>query len=83
MGEFESTRVRRHRGLFSQRANEASRSILTNGQGFREKYARIQAELLETTSREFWSERNMDLLGLRVIDCVCGPGVGHNAPPKP
>ena len=71
------------RGLFNRKTNEATRSILTNGQSIREKYARIQAELLETASQEFWSDRNLNLLGLGTIDCVCSPRVGHNAPPKP
>ena len=57
-------------------------SALRSGQSVTKKLECLQAVVLEKTVKEFHSPKYMNALGMRMVDCQCGPGVGHNAPPK-
>ncbi len=57
-------------------------SVLRSGQSMTKKVDRLRAVVLEKTMDEFHSPRHMNALGMRMVECQCGPGVGHNARPK-
>ena len=57
-------------------------SVLRSGQSMTKKVDRLRAVVLEKTVKEFYSPRHMNALGMRMVECQCGPGVGHNAPSK-
>ena len=54
-------------------------SILFNSQSWEKKRERMEATLWLTAFYELWSIKTMGRLGVRVVDCVCGPNIGHNA----
>ena len=55
---------------------------LRSGQSMTKKVERLRAVVLEKTVAEFHSARHMNAMGLGLVACQCGPGVGHNAPPQ-
>ena len=77
-----STGVLLIRACFNPEVRERVAPILRNDQSIGRKIERIRAEVWEKNIEEFHSSRHMNLLGMRMVECQCGPGVGHNAPPQ-
>ena len=52
-----------------------------SGQGIAKRIERIWSAKLEGATRELHTARTLNDLGIRVVDCECSPGMGHNARP--
>ncbi len=59
---------------------ETTKEILFNGQSWAKKWARLRADALLDGTERLYSPATFRQLGFEVGQCVCGPGVGHNAP---
>ena len=55
---------------------------LSNKQSLRKKGERIWAAAFERVAADFHTPETMNKIGMRMVDCQCGPNVGHNAEPS-
>ena len=55
-------------------------AIVANGQSWRQKLGRMKATILLGATEELHSDRSLDRLGMRIVDCTCPAKRGHNAP---
>ena len=77
-----STATLMGRCCFDKGVQGQSALALRSGQSLTKKMERLRAVVLEKRVAEFHTARHMNALGVRMVECQCGPGVGHNAPPK-
>ena len=56
--------------------------VFKSDRSMEKKLELMRANIALTATATNHSPQGMAWLGFKLADCVCGPGLGHNAPPK-